>query len=101
MADWLLSMAEGEAAAAGVTMEVPCGPVVESLKERGFVVHSINEKQLDRSGGPYQLRGWPTASSTSGAKSFHALRIVCARQSRYSLRLSPSQTLPSGGSTFA
>ena len=44
MADWLLSMAGGEAAAVGVTIEVPRGPVVESLMERGFVVHSINPK---------------------------------------------------------
>ena len=48
MADWLLSVAAGEAAAVGVAIEVPRGPVVESLLERGFVVHSINPKQLDR-----------------------------------------------------
>ena len=48
MADWLLSVAGGEAAAVGVAIEVPRGPVVESLMERGFAVHSINPKQLDR-----------------------------------------------------
>ena len=48
MADWLLSVTGGEAAAVGVAIEVPRGPVVESLLERGFVVHSINPKQLDR-----------------------------------------------------
>ena len=48
MADWLLSMAGGEAAAVGGAIEVPRGPVVESLMERGFVVHAINPKQLDR-----------------------------------------------------
>ena len=48
MADWLLSMSGGEAAAVDVAIEVPRGPVVESLMERGFVVHSINPKQLDR-----------------------------------------------------
>ena len=48
MADWLLSVAAGEAAAVGVAIEVPRGPVVESLLEWGFVVHSINPKQLDR-----------------------------------------------------
>src|SRR3954471_22305686 len=31
-----------------VAIEVPHGPVVESLMERGFRVHSINPKQLDR-----------------------------------------------------
>ena len=32
----------------GVAIETPRGPVVESLMERGFAVHSINPKQLDR-----------------------------------------------------
>src|SRR5215212_3879399 len=31
-----------------VAIEVPHGPVVESLMERGFRVHAINPKQLDR-----------------------------------------------------
>jgi transposase len=44
----LLELAEGEAAAAWVAIEVPHGAVVETLLERGFVVHSINPKQLDR-----------------------------------------------------
>ena len=48
MADWLLSMAGGEAAAVGVAIEVPRGPVVESLMKRGFVVHSINPGTVSR-----------------------------------------------------
>ena len=48
MADWLLSFAAGDESAVGVAVETPSGPVVESLMERGFVVHSINPKQLDR-----------------------------------------------------
>ena len=48
MADWLLSFAQGEAAEVGVAIETPRGPVVEGLMERGFAVHSINPKQLDR-----------------------------------------------------
>ena len=48
MADWLCSFAAGEAGAVGVAVETPRGPVVESLMERGFAVHSINPKQLDR-----------------------------------------------------
>ena len=47
MADWLLAFAS-DAAAVGVAVETPRGPVVESLMERGFAVHSINPKQLDR-----------------------------------------------------
>ena len=48
MADWLLSFAAGEAGEVGVAAETPSGPVVESLLEHGFAVHSINPKQLDR-----------------------------------------------------
>ena len=49
MADWLLAFAAAdEAGEIGVAVETPRGPVVESLMERGFVLHSINPKQLDR-----------------------------------------------------
>ena len=48
MADWLLSFATGDEGEVGVAVETPRGPVVESLMERGFAVHSINPKQLDR-----------------------------------------------------
>ena len=48
MANWLLSFAAGEAGEVGVAIETPRGPVVESLMERGFALHSINPKQLDR-----------------------------------------------------
>ena len=48
MADWLLSFAAGETGEVGVAIETPRGPVVERLMERGFGVHSINPKQLDR-----------------------------------------------------
>ena len=48
MADWVLSVAAGEADQVGVAIETPRGPVVESLMERGLAVHAINPKQLDR-----------------------------------------------------
>ena len=48
MADWLLSFGAGEVSEIGVAIETPRGPVVETLMERGFAVHSINPKQLDR-----------------------------------------------------
>ena len=48
MASWVLSLATGDAGEVGVAVETPRGPVVESLMERGFAVHSINPKQLDR-----------------------------------------------------
>lgn len=48
LCDWLLELADGEAGAVWAAIEVPHGPVVETLLERGIVVHSINPKQLDR-----------------------------------------------------
>ncbi len=47
MAKWLLSFAS-TAEEVGVAIEVPRGPVVESLLEHDFAVYSINPKQLDR-----------------------------------------------------
>ncbi len=48
LADWLLSFTAGETGGIGVAVDTPRGRVVESLMERGLVVHSINPKQLDR-----------------------------------------------------
>ena len=49
MATWICKHAGGaEPAAIGIAIEVPHGPVVEGLMERGFPVHAINPKQLDR-----------------------------------------------------
>ena len=47
LSDWLLSIA-GTANTVAVAIEVPHGPVVDTLIDRGFVVHTINPKQLDR-----------------------------------------------------
>ena len=48
MADWILATTGAAPQAVGVAIEVPHGPVVETLMERGFAVHAINPKQLDR-----------------------------------------------------
>lgn len=48
MAAWILQITGATANAVHVAIEVPHGPVVESLMERGFNVYSINPKQLDR-----------------------------------------------------
>ena len=48
MAAWLLQQSGTAAGAIAVALEVPHGPVVEALMERGLVVHSLNLKQLDR-----------------------------------------------------
>ena len=46
LGDWLLSIA-GAVGTVAIGIEVPHGPVVDSLIDRGFVVHAINPKQLD------------------------------------------------------
>ncbi len=48
MAAWILAAADAEPRAVGIAIEVPHGPVVETLMERGFPVHAVNPKQLDR-----------------------------------------------------
>ena len=48
MADWLVAHGDAPPAQIAVGIEVPHGPVVETLLERGFAVHSLNPKQLDR-----------------------------------------------------
>lgn len=56
LGDWLLSIA-GEASLVGVAIEVPHGPVVDSLVDLGFVVHAINPKQLDRLRDRFSVAG--------------------------------------------
>jgi len=48
MAAWILEVTGAPPEAVFVAIEVPHGPVAESLIERGFRVHAINPKQLDR-----------------------------------------------------
>jgi transposase len=45
---WLLAATGAEPAAIAVAIEVPHGPIVEALLERGFQVYAVNPKQLDR-----------------------------------------------------
>ena len=45
---WLLAMTNAEPAVIAVAIEVPHGPIVETLLERGFAVYAVNPKQLDR-----------------------------------------------------
>ena len=47
LCDWILSIA-GSGTVVAVAVEVPHGPVVDSLLDRGMAVHAINPKQLDR-----------------------------------------------------
>jgi transposase len=48
MASWLEGTSSGASENIFVAIEVPHGPVVETLLERGFKVYAINPKQLDR-----------------------------------------------------
>lgn len=48
MAEWMLKITGAPPDAVWVAIETPHGPVVESLMERGFRLHAINPKQLDR-----------------------------------------------------
>src|SRR5215468_12189763 len=56
LGDWLLSIA-GTANAVAVAIEVPHGPVVDSLIDRGFAVYTINPKQLDRLRDRFSVAG--------------------------------------------
>ena len=48
LAAWILQKTGASPDAVHIAIEVPHGPVVESLMERGFQLYSINPKQLDR-----------------------------------------------------
>jgi Transposase len=56
LCDWLLSVA-GTANTVAVAIEVPHGPVVDSLVDRGFVVYAINPKQRDRLRDRFSVSG--------------------------------------------
>src|SRR5918998_153249 len=53
---WLASMADDPGSVA-VAIEVPHGPVVDALLDRGFAVHAINPKQLDRLRDRFSVAG--------------------------------------------
>ena len=48
MADWIVATARAGPQTVGIAIETPLGPVAEAMMERGFAVHSINPRQLDR-----------------------------------------------------
>jgi transposase len=57
MAAWISATAMVEVREIAVGIEVPHGPVVETLMERGFAVHAINPKQLDRFRDRFSMSG--------------------------------------------
>ena len=56
LCDWLVSVA-GSSSSLAVAIEVPHGPVVDALQDRGFAVHAINPKQLDRLRDRFSVAG--------------------------------------------
>src|SRR6266567_5212789 len=48
LCDWLVEKTGAEPAQIAVAIEMPRGPLVEMLLERGFQAYAINPKQLDR-----------------------------------------------------
>jgi transposase len=58
MANWLLKTARvNDPAEINVAIEVPHGPVVETLLERGFTVWALNPKQMDRFRDRFSVAG--------------------------------------------
>ncbi len=57
LADELIRRVGGEAGRLAVAIEVPRGPVVETLLERGCAVYALNPKQLDRFRDRYSVAG--------------------------------------------
>lgn len=55
--DWLLAKTSPAPAKIAIAIETPHGPVVEGALERGFVVYSINPKQLDRLRDRFSVAG--------------------------------------------
>lgn len=86
LCDWLLSVTGSGPGEIAVAIEVPHGPVVETLMDRGFAVYAINPKQLDRFRDRFTM---------AGAKDDHLDAQVIAdalRTDRHRLRrLEPSE----------
>src|SRR5205823_5647745 len=78
LGDWLLSMASA-ASMVAVAIEVPHGPVVDALIDRGFVVYAINPKQLDRLRDRFSVAGAKTIAATPMADSLRTDRRLFRR----------------------
>jgi len=57
LCDWLAAKTAAAPASIGVAIEVPHGPVVEALLERGFQVYAVNPKQPDRFRDRFSVAG--------------------------------------------
>ena len=88
MAGWILKLAQSEPELVQVAIEVPHGPVVESLLNRGFQVHSINPRQLDR----FRDRFSP-AGAKDDSRDAHVLADTLRTDPRCLRRLEPLDAL--------
>ena len=84
MAAWITEKTGAAPDAVSVAIEVPHGPVVESLMERGFRVHAINPKQLDR----FRDRFSP-AGAKDDSRDAHVLADALRTDPRCLRRLEP------------
>jgi Transposase len=57
LAAWLIEATGAAPERIAIGIELPHGPVVESLMERGFAVHALNPKQLDRFRDRFSVSG--------------------------------------------
>ena len=57
LVEWVTRLAAGEPSAAAVALEMPRGPVVDAVLERGCHVYAINPKQLDRFRDRFSVAG--------------------------------------------
>ena len=68
----------------GVAIEIPYGPVVEAMMERGFAVHSLNPNQLDR----FRDRFSP-AGAKDDSRDALTLAVALRTDRRFFRRLEP------------
>jgi transposase len=57
LCEWLVAKTGTSSESIAVAIEVPHGPVVETLLERGFQVYAVNPKQLDRFRDRFSVAG--------------------------------------------
>ncbi len=84
MANWICSLTGAVPEAVHVAIEVPHGPVVESLMAHGFQLHAINPKQLDR----FRDRFSP-AGAKDDSRDAHVLGDALRTDARCFRRLAP------------
>ena len=71
LAAWLIETTGAAPERIAVGIELPHGPVVESLIERGFAVHALNPKQLDRFRDRFSVSGPRTRCPGAGRQPAH------------------------------